>query len=155
MTRGKAWTVDEELKLKALLEAGLPVPIIATRLSKTEVAVVLKVSRLGLKDDKKGEKMLSSSSSSSSGELELPVELPTVEEAGKILGGALLAMMRPGASKEDLRRWKAVADVAWKYKEFMADFLDYRALEEKYVELRKKYEDLEAKKNGVSARRLG
>ena len=152
MTRGKAWTVDEELKLKALLEAGLPVPIIATRLSKTEVAVVLKVSRLGLKDDKKGEKLLSSSSS---GELELPVELPTVEEAGKILGGALLAMMRPGVSKEDLRRWKAVADVAWKYKEFMADFLDYRALEEKYVELRKKYEDLEAKKNGVSARRLG
>lgn len=151
MTRGKAWTVDEELKLKALLEAGLPVPIIATRLSKTEVAVVLKVSRLGLKDDKKGEKMLSSSSS----ELELPVELPTVEEAGKILGGALLAMMRPGVSKEDLRRWKAVADVAWKYKEFMADFLDYRALEEKYVELRKKYEDLGAKKNGVSARRLG
>ena len=152
MTRGKAWTVDEELKLKALLEAGLPVPIIAARLSKTEVAVVLKVSRLGLKDDKKGEKMLSSSSS---GELELPVELPTVEEAGKILGGALLAMMRPGASREDLRRWKAVADVAWKYKEFMADFLDYRALEEKYVELRKKYENLEAKKNGVSARRLG
>jgi len=152
VTRGKAWTVDEELKLKALLEAGLPVPIIATRLSKTEVAVVLKVSRLGLKDDKKGEKMLSSSSS---GELELPVELPTVEEAGKILGGALLAMMRPGVSKEDLRRWKAVADVAWKYKEFMADFLDYRALEEKYVELRKKYEDLGAKKNGVSARRLG
>ncbi len=152
MTRGKAWTVDEELKLKALLEAGLPVPIIATRLSKTEVAVVLKVSRLGLKDDKKGEKLLLSSSS---GELELPVELPTVEEAGKILGGALLAMMRPGASKEDLRRWKAVADVAWKYKEFMADFLDYRALEEKYVELRKKYEDLGAKKNGVSARRLG
>jgi len=151
VTRGKAWTVDEELKLKALLEAGLPVPIIATRLSKTEVAVVLKVSRLGLKDDKKGEKMLSSSSS----ELELPVELPTVEEAGKILGGALLAMMRPGVSKEDLRRWKAVADVAWKYKEFMADFLDYRALEEKYVELRKKYEDLGAKKNGVSARRLG
>jgi hypothetical protein len=152
VTRGKAWTVDEELKLKALLEAGLPVPIIATRLSKTEVAVVLKVSRLGLKDDKKGEKMLSSSSS---GELELPVELPTVEEAGKILGGALLAMMRPGVSKEDLRRWKAVADVAWKYKEFMADFLGYRALEEKYVELRKKYEDLGAKKNGVSARRLG
>jgi tripartite-type tricarboxylate transporter receptor subunit TctC len=150
--RGKAWTVDEELKLKALLEAGLPVPIIATRLSKTEVAVVLKVSRLGLKDDKKGEKLLSSSSS---GELELPVELPTVEEAGKILGGALLAMMRPGVSKEDLRRWKAVADVAWKYKEFMADFLDYRALEEKYVELRKKYEDLGAQKNGVSARRLG
>jgi tripartite-type tricarboxylate transporter receptor subunit TctC len=152
VTRGKAWTVDEELKLKALLEAGLPVPIIATRLSKTEVAVVLKVSRLGLKDDKKGEKLLSSSSS---GELELPVELPTVEEAGKILGGALLAMMRPGVSKEDLRRWKAVADVAWKYKEFMADFLDYRALEERYVELRKKYEDLGAQKNGVSARRLG
>jgi len=152
VTRGKAWTVDEELKLKALLEAGLPVPIIAARLSKTEIAVVLKVSRLGLKDDKRGEKMLSSSSS---GELELPVELPTVEEAGKILGGALLAMMRPGASREDLRRWKAVADVAWKYKEFMADFLDYRALEEKYVELRKKYENLEAKKNGVSARRLG
>jgi hypothetical protein len=94
VTRGKAWTVDEELKLKALLEAGLPVPIIATRLSKTEVAVVLKVSRLGLKDDKKGEKLLLSSSS---GELELPVELPTVEEAGKILGGALLAMMRPGS----------------------------------------------------------
>ncbi len=152
MTRGKAWTVDEELKLKELFEEGLPVSIIAARLSKTEVAVGLKISRLGLKDDKKRKKLLSSSS----GELELPAELPTIEEAGKILGGALLAMMRPGLSKEDLRRWKAVADVAWKYKEFMADFLDYRALEEKYVELRKKYEDLEARQtNGLSASRLG
>ena len=68
MARGKAWTVDEELKLKELPEAGLPVPIIASKLSKTELAVTLKVSRLGLKDDKKGEKSLSSSS----GELELP-----------------------------------------------------------------------------------
>ena len=40
MARGKAWTVDEELKLKALLEEGLPVPIIASKLSKTDVAVV-------------------------------------------------------------------------------------------------------------------
>ena len=95
MTRGKAWTVDEELKLKALLEEGLPVPIIASKLSKTEVAVVLKVSRLGLKDDKKGEKLLSSSSS---GELELPAELPTFEEAAKIHGAVMMAMTKPGSA---------------------------------------------------------
>jgi len=51
VARGKAWTVDEELKLKELPEAGLPVPIIASKLSKTELAVTLKMSRLGLKDD--------------------------------------------------------------------------------------------------------
>jgi hypothetical protein len=107
VARGKAWTVDEELKLKALLEEGLPVPIIASKLSKTEVAVVLKVSRLGLKDDKKGEKMLSSSSS---GELELlPAELPTIEEAPKIHGAVMMAMMKPGISMEEMKKLKILA----------------------------------------------
>ncbi|MCJ7559277.1 hypothetical protein MUO79_01500 [Candidatus Bathyarchaeota archaeon] len=103
MARGKAWTVDEELKLKALLEAGLPVPIIASKLSKTEVAVVLKVSRLGLKDDKRGKKL---SSSSSSGELELPAELPTIEEAPKIHGAVMMAMTKPGISMEEMKKLK-------------------------------------------------
>jgi len=108
VARGKAWTVDEELKLKALLEEGLPVPIIAAKLSKTDVAVGLKTSRLGLKDDKRGKKL--SSSSSSSGELELPAELPTIEEAPKIHGAVMMAMTKPGISMEEMKKLKILAD---------------------------------------------
>lgn len=37
VTKGKPWTVDEELKLKELFEAGESVSKIAVELSKTEM----------------------------------------------------------------------------------------------------------------------
>jgi hypothetical protein len=149
VTKGKAWAVEEELKLKELFEAGMPVSRIAATLSKTEVAVVLKLRRLGLKDDDRRRTLRSSSSSC---ELQLPAELPTIEAAAKIFAGAMQAMTKPGISKADMQRWKNLADMAWKYKEFMADLVGYRKLEREIVELRKKYEELAEKKTNLSAR---
>jgi hypothetical protein len=150
VTKGKAWSVEEELRLKELFEAGVPTQSIAAELSKTEVAVGLKVKRLGLKDDL-GRGRPRSSSSSSRG-LELPAELPTIEEAAKILGGAMLALTKPGVSKAEVKRWKAAADVAWKYKECMADLVNYKELEREIVEWREKYEELAAKRTNLSTR---
>jgi hypothetical protein len=150
VTKGKAWTVEEELRLKELFEAGKPVSSMAAELSKTEVAVHLKLKRLGLKDD--GRLRKPRSSSSSTGELELPTELPTIEAAGELLAGALLGMVKSGVSKAELDRLKAVVDAAWKYKEFMADLVNYRKLEKENEELRKKYEELTKKSTNLSAR---
>lgn len=149
MTKGKAWTVEEELRLKELLEDGMPVSGIAAMLSKTKVAVSIKLRRLGLKDDSAQKKAVSSSSSRG---LELPAELPTVEEAVKVLGGVMLAMTKPGVSKAEVYRLKALADVAWKFKESMAELVRYRELEREIVELRRKYEELAVKKTNFSAR---
>ncbi len=143
MTKGKAWAVKEELRLKELFEAGVPVSSIAARLSKTEVAVAVKARRLGLKDDARRRGVVSSSSG---GGLELPDELPTVEGVARILSGALLAMTKSGVSGADVERWKAVADVAWKCKGAVAELVHYKELEREIVELRRKYEEL-ANKN--------
>jgi hypothetical protein len=142
VTKGKPWTVEEELRLKELLEDGLPVSGIAAMLSKTKVAVSIKLRRLGLKDDSAQKKAVSSSSSRG---LELPAELPTVEEAARIYAGAMQAMMKPGVSRADLQKWKTLADVAWKYREFMADLIHYKELEKECVEWRRKYEELSKK----------
>jgi len=149
VTKGKAWTVEEELKLRELWESGEPLSSIAAELSKTKVAVANKVSHLGLKDDSARRSLVSSSSS----ELELPVELPTVQEAVKIIGGAMLAMTKPGVSKAQVERLKAVVDAASKYKQCMADLVRYKELERENVELRRKFEELRKKYEELAAKK--
>ena len=148
MTKGKAWTAEEELKLKELFEAGEPFSSIATDLGKTTVAVGLKASRLGLKDDGKRRKLLSSSSDA---ELMLVDELPTMEETVKIFAEAMLTMRKLGISKSERQKWKDLVDVAWKYKEFLAEVIDYKGLEKQCAEWRRKYEELAAKRTNFSA----
>ena len=139
MTKGKPWTVDEELKLKELFEAGESVSKIAAELSKTEVAVGLKLKRLGLKDDQTRKKFESSSST----EVELPEDVPTIEEALKTLAWVMVRLRDQDLSSGEMRRLRLLADVVGKYKIVYADYADRRRLEKKYETLEKRYEKLE------------
>jgi hypothetical protein len=59
----------------------------------------------------------------------LPEELPTVEETLRKLAGALDMAVRGGLTKAEVNRLQVVANIASKYKEILADYLDYRGLE--------------------------
>lgn len=134
MPKGKPWTVEEERELKQLIEAGCNAYNIAVRLGKAPNAVYEKAKRLGLKVIISSQKRKIITSN-----VELPEDLPSIEEALKTLNKALKALETPGLDQaETLRLGKIIQGVKI-YKEIFADYLDYRGLEIRLVELEGKY----------------
>ena len=82
MPKGKPWTKKEVEKLRKLLEAKEPLEVIAAELRGTRDAVKKKCKRFSL--EVVGAKGYRTTTS-----LKLPKELPSVEEALKILAGTL------------------------------------------------------------------
>jgi hypothetical protein len=126
--------------LRKSLEAGESIETIAAKLKKTPEAVLKKAKRLGLKVvvSKRRQKTTTS-------EIKLPAELPSVEEALKILAGALDAASKPGLDRVEVQRLQVVATLARTYKELLADYIGYRQIEAKLTELEAKYAKLAAK----------
>jgi hypothetical protein len=140
MPKGKPWTAEEETKLRELVNSGLSLESIAAKLDKTPNAVYLKSRRLGLhlkEEDAKGDTTSSS--------IPLPKELPSVEEALKILAGALIAASKPGLNKVEVQRLQIIATLARTYEQLLARYIDYRGIEQKLIELEAKYAKLAEK----------
>jgi hypothetical protein len=123
---GKVWTAQEEAELKAQVEANLNVVEIAAKLKKTPKAVITKCERLGLNLQSEGYVNTS---------IPIPRELPSIEEALKMLAGALKASVKPGLSRLDVQRLEAVANISKMYKELLADYVHYRDVERKLKEM--------------------
>lgn len=126
MTKGKRWTVQEEAELKTLVESSTRVEAIAARFGKNPGAIFIKCQRLGLKLQSKGYVTTSVS---------LPRELLSVEEALRMLAGALKTAVKPGLDKVEVQRLQAVATIAKAYKEILADYINYREIEAKLKEM--------------------
>jgi aspartate aminotransferase-like enzyme len=137
MPRGKPWTAEEEKQLKDLLDAGHPLSVVAERLHRKPTAVSMKIKRLGLEVV-----VTESRRSTTTTEVKLPEELPSVEEALRMLAGALKRSCQPGLDKVEVQRLQVVATLARTYKDILADYLDYRRVEAELLELRQKYEEL-------------
>jgi hypothetical protein len=118
--------VREEADLKTLIEAKANVDEIATKLQKTPGAVIVKCQRLGLQLQVKG--YLDTS-------VALPRELPSIEEATKILAGALRASVKPGLNKLEVQRLQLVANLSRMYKEVVVDYAHYRDVEQKLEDM--------------------
>ena len=108
---------------------------------KTRDAVLSKVYNLGLKiqqkekeEDKRprAPRLLSSS-------FQKPSELPSVEEALKTLTAALKALEQPGLDQAEVLRLRSIISGVKIYKEIFADYFNYCELEERLVELERKY----------------
>ncbi len=140
MARGLPWTVEEEVQLKKLIQAKTSIEVIASTLGRTAPAVLVKCQRLGL----------IATGNVTTQALPLPAELPSVEEALKKLAGALDAASAPGLSRVEVQRLQAVATLARAYKEILADYLNYREVEAKLVEMEAKYAALIESKNNAS-----
>jgi hypothetical protein len=132
MTRGKSWPVEDETELRKLVEANTPIEVIAQKLGKSTSAIMVKCNRLGL-DVKAKNTSLS---------LPLPDDLPSAEDALKILAGALQTARIPGINRVEVNRLNVVATLAKVYRECLADFLHTREIEAKLLEMNEKYDQL-------------
>ena len=107
-------------------------------------SVSSKIKRLGLQVDDDG---LSGSLLSST--LELPEELPSVETVLKKAAAALAGLETPDLSKVEVMRLRALIQSAAVYQAKIAEYMDYRRIEAKLIDLDEKYERLirERRKN--------
>jgi hypothetical protein len=142
MTKGKQWTPQEETELKTLIDAKVNIEEIATKLQKTPAAIIVKCQRLGIKILAKGYVKT---------QLLLPRELPSVEEALKILAGALKAAAKPGLDRVEVQRVQAIATIAKTYKELLSDYVNYREIESKLKEMEEQNAKLLAERSPSTA----
>lgn len=136
--KGKPWPKKELEKLVELVEAKQPLDVIAAQFpDRSEGAIKLKIRRLGLEVV-----VRNSCVGTTTSKLRIPEELPSVEDALKILAGALKTAAKSGLDKVEVQRLKVTATLAKTYKELFADYVHYREIEAKLVELEAKYAKL-------------
>ena len=137
--KGEPWSVEDEKKLKDWVTSGVSVDALVFSFDGqyTKDAIYKKMERLGLEVVDEEKKNISTTTSL---ELELPAELPSVEETLLKLSAALKALEKPGLEKNEVLRLRGIIAGAKVYKELLADYMNYRGLEVKLLELKKKYE---------------
>jgi hypothetical protein len=135
MPKGKPWTKQEVEKLRSLVEDKQSWEVIAAELHRSEGAIRQKCRRLGLEVvvNRPGKTVTTTS------ELEIPKELPSVQEALKILAAALKTAAEPGLDNTEIQRLQVVATLARTYENLLANFMRYREIEKRLVELEAKY----------------
>ena len=145
MTRGKPWPPEDEKLLRNYFDFTKDLRVIAFNFDGkySEDAIRLKLIRLGLiKEEVVGQLKNGCTTTS---KLDLPEELPSVEEALKTLAAALKALDTPGLGKSEALRLRSIISGAKVYKELLADYVNYRGLEAELLELRQKYAELAKK----------
>ena len=139
--KGKPWTREQEKQLRELVDSRESLEVIASKIGKSRAAIKMKMQRLGLEVVVRKP----TDSRTTTSKLVLPVELPSVEEALKMLAGALRKACEANLSKVEVQRLQVVSNLARSYKEFFAEYVDYRGIEAELVEYRKEYEQLAKK----------
>ncbi len=139
--KGKPWTPEEENRLRQLLKANRSARAIARIMGKSRECVSMKIARLGLEvvTDEKNPSVTTTSRLTT---LQLPAELPSVEEQLKVLAAALDALRSPEIEKIDVLRLRAIIQGVRVYQELLAEYVDYRGIEAKVVDLEAKYAKL-------------
>jgi hypothetical protein len=139
LVKGKPWPIEDERKLKDWYNSGtneLRVLAFSFENKYTENAVYQKLLDLGLLSDEDRKKH------SSSANVELPAELPSIEEELKKLTKALRELDQPRLEKGEVLRLRSIISGVKTYKELLADYLNYRELEAELLESNRKYDEL-------------
>jgi hypothetical protein len=137
MTKGKPWEINEIRQLRELVEEGKSVGDISRIMVKTLDSIKQKMFDLKLK-----EKRVSGGTAVFSSSLELPKDLPSVEDSLRTLSAALKALETPGLDQSEVLRLRGIISGVKVYKEIFADFLNYCELEGRLAELEGKYAEL-------------
>ncbi|MCW3995008.1 MAG: hypothetical protein NWE98_02515 [Candidatus Bathyarchaeota archaeon] len=135
---GKKWTPQQEAELQKLVEADMQIGEIAAKLQKTPGAIIVKCQRIGLPLKANGYVKT---------QIPLPRELPSVEEALRMLAGALKAAVKPGLNRVEVQRLQAVAAISKTYKELLTDYINYREIEAKIKEMEEQNAQLQKEKS--------
>ena len=144
MTKGNPWPLEDERNLRTWFTQGttdLRVLAFSLEGRYTKRAIRQKLIKLGLIEQQQ-----TAANGCCSSELELPEEMPSVEEALKILCAALKALEMPGLDRREVLRLRSIISGVKTYKELLVDYRDYRGLEQELIELRDKYNALAASK---------
>ena len=144
--KGKPWTREEEKQLREMLQAGKSSGVIAKVLGKTKESIRQKMIKLGWKEQQQVKINCCSSSND-----DLLKDLPSVEEALKALNKALTSLDSPGLDKAETLRLRAIIHGAKMYIEKFAEYLNYRELEVRLIELEGKYAALVKKSSKAPA----
>jgi hypothetical protein len=139
MPKGKPWTLEEEKTLKDLVVKGYSAAQITEVMGKSKEAILKKIQRLGLKVVH--QRNLEGTTS----ELIMPAELPSIEEALLVLATAMKALEKPNLSKNEIQRLRSIVQAVKTYKELIADYIGYRKMEAKLLEMEQKYAELAEK----------
>ncbi len=140
------WTRDQETKLLDMYQSGIrDLNVLGKELGRKPRAIEAKLSRLGVVVEKSRAKTTTTS------DIKLPKDLPSVEEVLRMLAGALSSSTKAGLDRIEVQRLQAVATLATTYKEILTEYIDYRAIEAKLVDLEKKYAELAAQKTKNNA----
>ncbi len=148
MTKGKPWPADDEKKLRDWFTSGtidLGVLAFSFNGEYTEEAIRQKLIKLGLVKEQQQPK---NSNCCCSTQLELPKDLPSIEETLKTLAAALEALKTPGLDKAEVLRLRGIIAGVKVYQERFAEYVHYREMEEELMEARKKYAELLKKSQG-------
>jgi hypothetical protein len=122
-----------------------PIDVIAEKMNRRHEAVMMKCRPLGL------EVVVNNCSVATTTSIHLPKELPSIEEALGILTGALKAATEAGLNKVEVQQLQVIATLARTYKDILADYVNYSAIERKVVELEAKYAKLSEKAKNPAA----
>jgi hypothetical protein len=139
MPKGKPWTLEEEKTLKDLVVKGYSAAQITEVMGKSKEAILKKIQRLGLKVVH--QRNLEGTTS----ELIMPAELPSIEEALLVLATAMKALEKPNLPKNEIQRLRSIVQAVKTYKELIADYIGYRKMEAKLLEMEQKYAELAEK----------
>jgi hypothetical protein len=159
--RGKSWSIDEERRLRQLIEEGKGFSDISQIMGKSRVSVKNKLYNLGLalKDNTHVQPSVTVSSPSSlsskppiinlvtavepvcvnevAPKLNANGPLPSVEEKLRVLDAALVALERPGLGAVEISRLHQIIQGVKVYQQLFANFVNYRALESEVLELKR------------------
>jgi transposase-like protein len=139
----RKWSAQEEQELLEAYKQGVSVEALAQKYRRSPEAVKMKLKRLGL--DVVAAKL------DITGQLNIPNELPSLEEVLKIVAAAIMKACEPGLGKTELQRLDVIATLYKAYAAGLEQYVGYKKIEAKLLELEKKYAILAEKAKGSQA----
>jgi hypothetical protein len=136
MPKGKSWSKAEVEKLRSLVKDKQSWEVMAAELHRSEGAIRQKCRRLGLEVvvNRPGKTFTTTTS-----ELVIPKELPTIQEALKILAAAMKALAEPGLDDVEVRRLQALVTAVRTYETSFANYVRYLEIEKMLVEMKAEF----------------
>ena len=122
-----------------MLKKREPWEVVAAKLERSVDAVKMKAKRLGLN-------VVVDRGRGSTTTNDLPEELPSVKEVLKVLARVLKSFDKPGLEMSEIQRLQAMVATIRSYETMLANFMRYREIEKRVVELEAKYARLAREK---------
>jgi phage portal protein BeeE len=132
--RGKPWSVEEEKQLREMVQEHKRLSEIAGFFGKSPESIKQKISRLKLVVVVRQIQGTTTSN-----------KLPSVEKALQKLNNALVSLETPGLDQAETLRLRSIIQGRKMYIEKFAEYLNYRELEMRLIELEGKYAALTKK----------